>query len=177
MLEVRSPLARVKPYRSDALKIFEAPRFSLTQAAGFDKRFEKAITPTTGKLPPKIGIATENEGRTILRTGPLQVWFIGPEDDDLATKLGSLCTVAVLSHSRTRIVLEGPPARDVLAKDIALDFHESAFTPGIFAMTGLHHTPVLVHCASQDRFELYAMRTFAVTVWNWLTDAALEFAA
>lgn len=176
MLEVRSPLARVKPYRSDALRIFEAPGFSLTQAAGFDKRFEKAVTSITGKLPPMIGIALESEGRTIFRTGPLQFWFIGPENDDLAAKLSSLCLIIPLSHSRTRIALVGEPARAVLAKGIALDFHESAFTPGMFAMTGLHHTPVLVHCASQDRFDLYAMRTFAVTVWEWLTDAALEYA-
>jgi heterotetrameric sarcosine oxidase gamma subunit len=177
MLDVRSPLERVKPYRSDALKIFEAPHFSLTQAAGFDKRFEKTITPIVGKLPTKIGTALESEGRTIFRTGPLQFWFTGPENDDLATKLSPLCIVTPLSHSRTRIALEGKPARDVLAKGIALDFHETTFTSGMFAMTGLHHTPVLVHCVSQDRIDLYAMRTFAVTVWDWLTDAALEYAS
>jgi sarcosine oxidase gamma subunit len=27
------------------------------------------------------------------------------------------------------------------------------------------------------RFELYAMRTFAANIWEWLTDAALEFTA
>jgi sarcosine oxidase subunit gamma len=177
MLEVRSPLARVNPYRSDALKLFEAPDFSLTQAAGFDKRFEKAIAPIAGKLPSKIGTALESEGRTLFRTGPLQLWFIGAANDDLATKLSPLCLVTPLSHSRTRIALEGEPARAVLAKGIALDFHKDAFTPGQFAMTGLHHTPVLVHCVRQDRFDLYVMRTFAVTVWDWLTDAALEFAA
>lgn len=177
MLEVRSPLERVKPYRSDALKIFEAPDFSLTQAAGFDKRFEKAIAPIVGKLPSRTGMAVESEGRIIFRTGPLQFWFVGEEKDDLAAKLGSLCIVTPLFHGRARIALEGPLARDVLAKGIALDFHESAFTPGMFAMTGLHHTPVLAHCISANRFDLYAMRTFAVTVWEWLTDAALEFAS
>jgi sarcosine oxidase gamma subunit len=28
---------------------------------------------------------------------------------------------------------------------------------------------------ARDRFEIYAMRTFALTVWDWLADAALEF--
>jgi heterotetrameric sarcosine oxidase gamma subunit len=42
-------------------------------------------------------------------------------------------------------------------------------------MTGLHHTPVLLHCTAEQRFELYAMRTFAMNVWEWLEDAALEF--
>jgi sarcosine oxidase gamma subunit len=42
-------------------------------------------------------------------------------------------------------------------------------------MTGIHHTPALVHCTSENRFEIYALRTFALSVHDWLTDAALEF--
>ncbi|MBC8037041.1 MAG: hypothetical protein H7X89_07475 [Rhizobiales bacterium] len=175
MLERRSALANVKPYTSGVLQMGEARGFSLTQAAGLGTDFVKSITPITGKLPPDVGIAVENKGRAIMRVGPEQFWFVGPEDDDLAVKLGPLCAVTPLSHSRTRIFLDGTPARDVLAKGIPLDFHASVFKPGMFAMTGLHHTPVLVHCVGANRFELYALRTFAVTVWDWLTDAALEF--
>jgi sarcosine oxidase gamma subunit len=35
---------------------------------------------------------------------------------------------------------------------------------------------VLVHCVGENRFEIYALRTFAVSVYEWLADAALEFA-
>lgn len=171
MLERKSALASAAPYRSDALQMGEVRGFSLTQAAGLGKK----ITPVAGKLPPKIGKAVESEGRTILRIGPEQFWFVGPESDDLPRKLQGLCAVTPLSHSRTRIFLEGTPSRDVLAKGIPLDFHESVFKPGQFAMTGLHHMPVLLHCVSENRFELYAMRTFAMSVWDWLTDAALEY--
>lgn len=177
MLERHSALASVKPYRSDVLQMAELRDFSLVQAAVFTKPAEKEIANIIGKLPARVGIALEANGRTLMRTGPKQFWFIGAEDDDLAEKLMSVCAVTPLSHSRSRIFLDGPPARDVLAKGIPLDFHESAFKPGMFAMTGLHHTPVLVHCLSRDRFELYALRTFAVSVWDWLTDAALEFTA
>lgn len=177
MLERRSALGNVKPYESSVLQMGEARGFSLTQAAGLGEGFKKAITPMTGKLPPRVGIAVESNGRTVMRVGPEQFWFVGPEeDDDFAAKLGSRCAVTPLSHSRTRIFIEGRPARQVLAKGIPLDFHASVFTPGMFAMTGLHHTPVLVHCVTDNRFDLYAMRTFAVSLWDWLTDAALEFA-
>ena len=44
---------------------------------------------------------------------------------------------------------------------------------GQFALTGLHHTPVLVLRAAEDRYEIFAMRSFALSVWEWLTDAAL----
>ncbi len=176
MLERLSALASATPYRSEVLQLAELRGFSLVQAAVFTKAAEKEIANIAGKLPARVGIALEANGRTLMRTGPKQFWFIGAEDDDLAEKLTGLCTVTPLSHSRTRIFLEGAPARDILAKGIPLDFHESAFKPGMFAMTGLHHTPVLVHCLSRDRFELYALRTFALSVWDWLTDAALEFA-
>lgn len=176
MLERRSALANVAPYRSEALQLGEARGFTLVQAAVFGKDAEKAISNVTGKLPARVGIALEAHGRTLMRVGPRQFWCIGAEGDDLADKLMNICAVTPLSHSRSRILLEGAPARDVLAKGMALDFHEAAFEPGMFAMTGLHHTPVLVHCVSRNRFELYALRTFAVSVWEWLADAALEFA-
>ncbi len=175
MLERRSALANVKPYASSLLQMGEVRGFSLIQAAGLGKNFEKSIAPHTGPLPADAGIAVESNGRTIMRVGPQHFWFVGPEEDDLAVKLGGLCAVTPLSHSRTRFFLKGAPARDVLAKGIPLDFHKSAFKPDQFAMTGLHHTPVLVHCVGGNRFELYALRTFAVTVWEWLADAALEY--
>jgi sarcosine oxidase subunit gamma len=71
--------------------------------------------------------------------------------------------------------VEGGAARAVLSKGISLDFHPREFRPGQFASTGLHHTPVLVHCIGGDVFHVYAMRTFATSVWDWLRDAALEF--
>jgi len=177
MLERRSALASAKPYVSSVLQLGEARGFSLTQAASLGEGFRRAITPITGKLPSNPGIAIESNGRTIIRVGPDQFWFVGPEnDDEFATKLSRRCAMTPLSHSRTRIFLEGTPTRQVLAKGIPLDFHESAFKPRQFAMTGLHHTPVLVHCVDINLFHLYAMRTFALSVWDWLSDAALEFA-
>ena len=172
MLERKSALATATPYRSDVLRMGEARGFSLIQAAGN----LKAIAEVAGPLPEKVGIAMAGGGRTVMRTGPEQFWFVGPESDDLASRLANRCAVTPLSHSRTRMFLEGAPARDVLAKGIPLDFHESVFKPATFAQTGLHHTPVLVHCVSETRFEVYALRTFSVSIWHWFADAALEFA-
>jgi sarcosine oxidase gamma subunit len=31
---------------------------------------------------------------------------------------------------------------------------------------------VLIHCTSDDTFHVYALRTFALGVWEWLVDAA-----
>jgi sarcosine oxidase subunit gamma len=175
MLERRSALASAKPFASDKLKLGEVRGFTLTQAAGFTKNFEADLAAIAGALPENNDRAVESNGRTIFRTGPLQFWLVGPEGDDLSETLAGKCVVTPLSHSRTRISIEGPAARDLLAKGIPLDLDESVFTPGKFAMTGLHHTPVLLHCVAPQRFELYAMRTFALDAWQWLEDAGLEY--
>jgi heterotetrameric sarcosine oxidase gamma subunit len=61
-------------------------------------------------------------------------------------------------------------------KGIAIDFHPAVFTPGTFAMTGVHHMPLLVHCTGENSFHIYAMRSFAMSMWEWFSDAAAEFA-
>lgn len=175
MLERGSALAEAKPYRSAALKIEEKRGFTLTQVAGLDAGFEPKLASVVGMLPQKVGVALENDSRTLMRIGPAQFWIIGPETDDLASRAQELCAVTPLSHSRVRIAIEGAPARDVLSKLMPLDFHPAVFTPGMFSMTGLHHTPVTVHCTGADAFDLYVMRTFALNVWEVVTDAALEF--
>ena len=177
MLERRSALANFRPVRGPAISLGETRGFSLTQVAGFSSEFEAAISPIIGALPPTATFAIAYDGRTIFRTAPLQFLLVGKEDDDLAQSLAGKCVITPLSHSRTRMFVEGEAARSVLAKGIAIDLNETAFKPGMFAITGLHHTPVLLHCVSLQRFELYAMRTFAVDIWEWLTDAALEFSA
>jgi sarcosine oxidase subunit gamma len=176
MLERRSALASARPFQSARLRIEEKRGFALTQIAGFGRAFDKAASAVLGKLPTKPGMTLDTQGRTLMRTGPSQLWIIGPGDDDIAGKLVGQVLVTPLSHSRTRILMEGVPARRVLAKGIPLDFHKTAFVKGQFAMTGLHHTPVLIHCVDDDAFHIYAMRTFALSVWDWLSDAALEFA-
>ena len=172
MLERRSAIVSVSPYSSPLLQLGEARGFSLLQVAGD----AKAIAKVTGKLPPRVGTAQQNDGRTVMRTGARQYWFVGPEVDDLAPTLAGVAVLTPLSHSRTRLFIEGAPARNVLAKAVPLDFHPTAFKPAMFALTGIHHTPVLIHCLAANRFEIYALRTFAVSVYEWLADAALEFA-
>jgi sarcosine oxidase subunit gamma len=174
MLERRSALATAHPFAWAALTLGEVRNFTLTQVAGFGG-FETDVAAIAGTLPQANDQVAESNGRTIFRTGPHTFWFVGPENDDLATKLAGKAIITPLSSSRTRISIEGRAARDVLRKGIPIDLHESIFTPGKFAQTGVHHTPVLLHCTAEHRFELYAMRTFAMNVWEWLEDAALEF--
>ena len=174
MLERRSALASAKPYVSAVLNIAERPGFTLTQVAGLTPDFEARLAAITGPLPETVAKAQANGERTLFRIGPAQFSIVGPETDDIAARLQGQCAVTPLSSSRVRVALEGAPARDVLAKLMSVDWDRSVFTPGSVALTGLHHTPVTVHCTGENAFDIYVMRTFALDVWEAVTDAARE---
>ena len=176
MLERISALASAKPYVSSTLRIAERPGFTLTQVAGLTPDFEAKLSAVTGPLPETVARAQVNGERTLFRIGPAQFWIVGPETDDAAARLHGHCAVTRLSSSRVRISLEGAPAREVLARLMPVDLHASVFTPGTVALTGIHHTPVTVHCTGENAFDVYAMRSFAMTVWEVITDAARVFA-
>ncbi|MCA3561088.1 MAG: hypothetical protein IOC82_08695 [Aestuariivirga sp.] len=176
MLERRSALASAKPYVGSTLKIAERPGFTLTQVAGLSPDFETKLSTVVGPLPETVARAQVNDARTLFRLGPGQFWIVGPETDDAAAKLQGQCAVTPLNSSRVRVSLEGAPAREALSRLMPVDLHPSVFTPGGVALTGIHHTPVTVHCAAENAFDIYVMRTFAVTVWEAITDAARLFA-
>ena len=166
------------------LTLGEQRGWSLIQLAAFATtlaQLEQAAAPLLGAaLPTRVGEAIGAGQRQLLKTGPEQFWILGPATDDLAARLQaavdpSTGVVTPLSHSRTRIIVEGAPARELLIQGIPLDLHSDVFRPGQFALTGLHHTPVLLLRSAQERYEIFAMRTFALSVWEWLTDAALPW--
>lgn len=172
VLDARSPLEGITPFKSETLRIFEAQDYSLTQVAGFGKTFEKSLTAAAGKLPAKVGIVSNGNGLTAMRIAPQIFWIVGSAGDRL--KLPDECLATPLTSSRFRIGLDGETARETLAKCCAIDFHVSAFKPGQFAMTGIHHMPVVIHCIGPHALHLYAMRTFALTVWEELSRAATK---
>ena len=58
-------------------------------------------------------------------------------------------------------------------RGISVDLHPRSFAVGAFAQTALHHTGVLLERCAPERYELYVLRTFALSIWEWLLDAAL----
>lgn len=165
------------------LRLGESRGWNLVQVAAFATtmtEMESAVRPLLGtSLPPTVGVATRTGNRCLLKTGPEQFWIITRDGEDLtpqlhATVASSTGAVTPLSHSRTCIFVEGQAARELLF-GFAIDFHPDVFLPGRFALTGLHHTPILVYRSGENRYELYALRTFALSTWEWLADAALRF--
>ena len=161
MLESRSPVLGQASFEASGLALKELPGFTLTQVAGE----ERVLTRVLGVLPD-FGKAEKSEGLTLMRVGPSQIWVLGEEPK------GRGLLVTPLSSGRTRFQLEGENARTLLSHCAAIDFDEGVFTTGHYVMTGIHHTPVLIHCVRKSTFHIYAMRSFAQSTWEWLVDAA-----
>lgn len=161
----------------------EVRGWALVQAAAFHSthaEFREAMRVALGTdLPAALGQVLRANGRLLLKTGAEQYWIITPEADDIVPDLqqaipAQMGAITSLSHSRTCMYVEGSQAAAVLAKGVPLDFHRDVFRVDHFALTGIHHTPVLIHRSAEDRYEIYALRTYALTVWEWLTDAAIS---
>ncbi len=153
MLKPRSALEGKAKFEMAGLALSEAPDFTLTQIAGDEKTLKKIF----GKLP-EFGVAKNN----VLRIGPSQFWVLGE------VPAAKNCFLTPLSSSRTRILVEGKLATSLLQACAAIDF--GGMKPADFVMTGMHHVPVTVHCLAEDKFHLYVMRTFALSIWDWLVD-------
>jgi methylglutamate dehydrogenase subunit D len=163
MLDAHSPLGVDPRFDRNAVLLSEAAGFTLTQVAGEDKVLRKPL----GKLPAKVGTVVEHEGNTLFRIGAKQIWILGE-----APSASGDIYITPLSSGRSRILLEGLSARDVLSACALIDFSPREFKPGQFVMTGIHHTPVTIHCIAENSFHIYALRTFALNVWEWLCDIA-----
>ncbi len=191
MFERRSALAGALKHRGHGasggqrrLRLGEMRGWTLVMLAAFPDTvagLERAARPLLGiDLPARVGSALTAGGRTVMKTGPESFWVTMQRAEDLTDALRaavrpSVGAVTPLSHSRTRLFIEGAAARQVLSMGIPLDFHPEVFRINGFALTGLHHTPILVHRSGAERYELYALRSFALWTWEWLTDAALQF--
>jgi len=155
MLKPRSALDGATKFEAPGLSLNEAPNFKLNQIAGDEAALKRAL----GELPV-MGIAAGK----VLRVAPSQFWILDEAPETIQ------CYVTPLSSSRTRLLLEGENARALLNSCAAVDF--SKITRNHYVMTGIHHVPVLVHCIGKNQFHLYVMRTFALSIWGWLVDAA-----
>ncbi len=132
-----------------------------------------------GALPESPALAATVGQHLIMRVAPDQYWILGGTsglDGQLRAALSpDAVSVTSLDGARTHLLIEGPCARTLLARLVAIDLHPDVFPMGGFAQTGIHHVGGLLLRASEDRFEFFALRTFAASTWEVLLDAARSF--
>ena len=155
---------------------------SLVQVASWPGTRDQ-VSDTVASLlrcaPPQgsAGSSGDAEG-AILALAPGRL-LVESRDPRLAQRLAeqigaALGAVTDLSHARIAIRVSGPKAAWVLAKGLALDLHPQAFPPLRVAQSAIHDVGVIVRRLSADSFDLYVYRGFALSFWEWLTEAAAE---
>jgi sarcosine oxidase subunit gamma len=156
---------------------------SLVQVAGWPASagaLTDRVRDLSGVAPPPPGNAASDGDLTLLWTAPGRWLIVSETRADLAETLTAaidvdIGTVSDLGHARCVFRLSGPMAPSVLAKGLPIDLHLRAFPVDGVVQGSIHHVGVTVHRAAADAFDLYVFRGFAVSMLEWLTDAATEY--
>jgi methylglutamate dehydrogenase subunit D len=129
-------------------------------------------------------VATALQGRksgAVSWAGPDQ-WYVQSATEGegvlafaLKKQLGAAASVVDQSHGRVTLRVEGPKARQLLAKGTPVDLHPDEFPVGKSCLTQMAHVGVHLTRVGNDDFELSVFRGFSESFWEWLTVQALEF--
>ena len=166
-----------------ALRMGMRCNWQLVQLGTYGGRTEAlnaALLTTLGvALPVSSSEVLRHERHQLYRLAADQYWIV-TEDAAVPAALAravpaDVASLTVLSHARVRIALQGGAAVALLGKLVSVDLRPQAFAVGRFAQTGLHHVGVLLERLGADSFELYVLRTYAASTWEWMIDAALPF--
>lgn len=113
----------------------------------------------------------------LIRVQPF-VWWLTRADAATAAEAVAIDaeqgTALDLSHSRTVVRIEGRRARDLLNRGLSTDLRPANFSQGSFAGGAIHQVGVHLH-HREDGYDLYIPRSFAVTLWEFLTETAAQW--
>jgi len=137
------------------------------------------------KLPTVAWLsAADADGRVhALWTGPGD-WLITCAESarpELETRLrgaleGMTGALTDVGHGFAVLNVSGPAAVDVLAQGCGIDLDTSVFTEGACAMTALARMRVVIHRLPRGGgYDVYVARSFADSLWHFVTVAAMEF--
>ena len=184
MAERRSALSRTAAPTGDGARVVLAEErpAAIAQIQAWPDTLaavEAAITQTLEiEEMPAPGCATDYGGGRLLALGAGRL-LVSADDEELVAR----CRAAVssadaaiidISHGRTVFSITGVAAAALLSRCVALDVDAAAFPPGRVAETAIHHVDVLIHRQSERRFDIWAPRSFAEALAEWLLDAGAE---
>ncbi|UWQ75816.1 sarcosine oxidase subunit gamma [Leisingera sp. M658] len=164
---------------STLVDLQEKPVGGLVQVAGWEG-FDSLIGQVLGLAHPlSFHTAQEAKGCTIFKIAPARVMIQHDDPDQLARLTTSLSPeqagVVALENARCRLHLSGAEVEAVLQRVAALDFSRAEFPVGEFRQSGIHHVAVMFHRTSDQGFDLFVPTTWAMSVFDYLRDAAWNF--
>jgi sarcosine oxidase subunit gamma len=138
-----------------------------------------AVGAAVGLAVPAVRRFLRGPGGSVLWFSPDELMLLvahaaAPElAETLAARLaGEHALVADLSDARSLFRIEGPGARDLLAKGMPVDFAPASFGPGDLRRSRLGQVAAAVWCTGPEAFELVCLRSVTGFVASWLATAA-----
>ena len=138
-----------------------------------------ALRAVLGAMPPLPGHATVGASATLLWIAPDTWLAVAPPEPPgalaarLAAALGPAAAVIDQSCGLAVLRLDGPRAREVLARGCRIDLHPRAFGPGRVARTIVAQIPTILHQLDDaPSFELLVPSTLARSFGEFLEAAA-----
>lgn len=184
----RSALARFASkeglacWQGDGIDIRELPCAAIIRVQALDDAAAAAAGSAMGVSLPGPGALVSAQGKSIAWVAPCE-WlvFLAPADESTLLAALSAAGEGVLAtpigDARTGIALRGPRAADVLLRGSGLDLHPDVFGTGRVSNTRLAQLAVMMaRPAADDGFHLWVDRSAGAWLWQWLLDAASEFA-
>ena len=157
-------------------------QLSVVQVAAFDDAAAvAAIRDACGALPPASCNATTLHGDIrMFGVGPGRWLLVAPASQDLPARLvgpvpAEVAAITDLSHGRSVVRVSGLDTRRLLAKMCLLDLDSRVFTPGRCAQTLFGQAGVLLEAVSDEVIDVFFSRSYAVSGWEMLADAAAEY--
>jgi sarcosine oxidase subunit gamma len=151
---------------------------------GRDAGAQELVVIAGLSLPLEVGKAQcESGGLRALCVGPGD-WLVVTDrwkGADLHAKIAADLSphglaVVDLSHGLSLLEVWGSACREVLSTGCGLDFHSSAFLPGMCARTRFAQITVIIECLNDPlRFELSVERSYIHYLRNCLIDADSGF--
>ena len=172
------------PGAGPGVKIAERRDLGIIQVAAFAGEAEAvavAVGQASGVRPSGVACsAVCEDGAAAIWVGPDRWLIVGKAGRDLERLLRAAlpagqAAITNQGHSRCVLRLTGPEVRNVLRKGATLDLDAARFRPGEARATGLFHINALLHCRSEDSFDIYVARSFGRSFFELITHAAAEY--
>lgn len=188
--QARSALAEIAEqygasrFTNGSITLEELPLLGMIRLQGpagdaeFLDEVEQAVIPI-----PAYGKISTNADMSCLWLTPKEWLIVTPAggEDDVLTALAPVlqervALATMITDSRLALEISGSCAAELLSKGCALDLHRSKFEVGHAAITRFAKTVAMIARLQHDRYQLYVDRSHARYTWEWLVDAATEFA-
>ena len=152
------------------------------RASANNAAIKKAVKRMVGTdLPVEANRFHQAGHRFIIWLGPDE-WMIiaenGASDDitaELDTPEAGHVAVVNISDALGAVTIEGPHARDVLAKNCAIDFHPRAFTKSMAVQSILSHAGVTILCLDDTKMMVIGRASFMPYILDLLCDSSVEY--